>query len=283
VRESVEQAERALVEVEALLVQAPKIQASLTILQNQIEQFNERLSQAYETVGLGITAEALIHEISYIADGLGERLSEIKDYLKATSSSDPRIRAFTRHVEGTISALRKQLGHLDPALRYAREKRETIDLRVFLSEIEDYHKSRWRGGDLSILIEHLSHELFNLTINRGKLTQIFDNLIINSEYWLREDIRRKKLTKGIVKIELKPPKVWISDNGRGIDPTVEQSLFEPFVTTRKKGRGLGLFIVNEFLRSEGGSIDLYNERNAAGRLYAFEIDFSGMMGDEDDE
>ena len=37
--------------------------------------------------------------------------------------------------------------------------------------------------------------------------------------------------------------VW--DNGKGIDPAVENTLFEPFVTEKETGRGLGLYITQE--------------------------------------
>jgi signal transduction histidine kinase len=281
-RDSVGQAVHAIGAVESLLGEVPRIQASLSVLQTQIERFNERLAQMYETMGLGITAEALVHEISYIAAGLAARLAEITRYLKSSSSPDPKLQVFARHVEATIAALRKQLGHLDPALRYVREQRESINLPRFLSEMQEYHQSRWRSGDLSIELVLLSDSEFDLSLNRGKLTQIVDNLIINSEYWLREDLRRGTIKKGVVRIELQSPFVWVSDNGRGIDPSVEGTLFEPFVTTRKKGRGLGLFIVSEFLKADGASISLYQERNAFGRFYAFQIDFAGVLVDGDD-
>ena len=67
------------------------------------------------------------------------------------------------------------------------------------------------------------------------------------------------------------------DNGRGVEEGVEESLFEPFVTTKRSGggRGLGLFVVRQLLDSESCGILLLPDRNARGRRYAFELDFSG--------
>lgn len=251
------------------------------VLQIQIEQFTERLTRAHEAMGLGLTAEALAHEIAAIADGLAARVADVQRQIKSAAVPES-VRAFVRHVNAAVAALRKQLAHLDPSLRYVRERREVIDISAFLEEIAAYHRERWREAPLTVEINRLSRKDFSIEINRGKLTQIFDNLFLNGEYWLREELRLGRLEQGVIKIEVQPPLVWFGDNGRGIDPAVESSLFEPFVTTRRGGRGLGLFIVREFLESEGGSISLYPERSKSGRYYAFELNFSGLIHGSDE-
>jgi C4-dicarboxylate-specific signal transduction histidine kinase len=96
-------------------------------------------------------------------------------------------------------------------------------------------------------------------------------------------MRRGRIKKGEILIETRAPTVFVSDNGYGIDPSVEGTLFEPFVTTRKGGRGLGLFVVQEFLKSEGGTIQLYPERNSSERYYGFELDLSELMATRDND
>ena len=57
-------------------------------------------------------------------------------------------------------------------------------------------------------------------MNKGKLVQIIDNLFLNSEYWLREEIRLKRIKTGTILVEISKPLVRISDNGPGIDPSL---------------------------------------------------------------
>jgi signal transduction histidine kinase len=269
--------EAALQDLSDLLSQIPEIRGAYELLSAQMQQFSERLTEAYETMSLGLTAEALVHEISVIADGLAERAADIKKFLDNPARIEAKTNAFVRHVDTSIAALRKQLGHLDPSLKYAREKREPIEMLEFCEALKSYHESRWREGDLIIEIVAPSAKDFVVFVNRGKLTQIFDNLILNSQYWLRESIRRGKQPPGKITVELNTPRVLFTDNGRGIDPAVAGTLFEPFVTTRDGGRGLGLFIVRELLDSEGSTIKLSRSRNSVGRQYEFELDLSGMI------
>jgi signal transduction histidine kinase len=257
---AVDRGQKALTDAGEILTHLSQIQKRFAVLEAHISRFNERLSQAYEMIGVGLTAEVLAHEIRQIADGLDQRTGAILEYLKGIAGGDAKVAAYARHVRSSVAALRKQLGHLDPSLKYVR-----------------HHESLWKGQPLGVEIRRLDRKPFVVQVNRGKLTQIFDNLLLNSEYWLKEDLRLRRMETGEVLIELRPPQVWFSDNGRGIDPSVENSLFEPFVTTKPDGRGLGLFVVKEFLESEGCRIGLYSERNQQGRLYAFELDLSGMI------
>jgi two-component system, sensor histidine kinase FlrB len=51
----------------------------------------------------------------------------------------------------------------------------------------------------------------------------------------------------------------VRDNGRGIEPAMQDRLFEPFFTTRADGTGLGLAIARGVARAHGGDIALWSE------------------------
>ncbi|MGH6787152.1 MAG: two-component system sensor histidine kinase NtrB [Novosphingobium sp.] len=51
-----------------------------------------------------------------------------------------------------------------------------------------------------------------------------------------------------------PIELRISDNGPGVDPALRDHLFEPFVTTKKTGQGLGLALVRRLVRDMNGRI-----------------------------
>lgn len=245
----------------------------------RLESLREQLAEVYEVVSLGLTAEALSHEIHNISDGLAERTQKLQKHLGAKNITDAAIASFAEHVATSVAALRKQLAHLTPSLKYVRHKREPILMSDFLNETADYHRSRLGGANIDFDVAIGRSGDFTVFMNKGKLTQVFDNLCLNSEYWIREEMRLKRLERGVIAIKLAKPFMKLHDNGRGIDPSVEASLFQPFVTAkgRGKGRGLGLFIVRQLLDSDGCAISVLPTRNAHDRLYVFQVDFSGAL------
>ena len=64
--------------------------------------------------------------------------------------------------------------------------------------------------------------------------------------------------------------VWVSvaDTGAGIPDDQLNLIFEPFYTTKKKGSGLGLMLVQRIVRAHGGRIDLQSQ---VGRGTTFRI------------
>ena len=270
-------------ELQNLLARLKNLETRAIALEAEMEILEDQLNQFSELAGLGLTAEALSHEIHTVADQLAERTKVITSAIKNKNIKNSEIVTYTEYVHTAISALRKQLSHLAPSLRYVRDTKDQIKLHNYFTEIQKFYTGqhgRFANSKISISLEKPFDD-FSILINKGKLTQIVDNLILNSEYWLKEMLRRKEINSPNISIRSKSPFISISDNGRGIDPSIESSLFQPFVTTKPKniGRGLGLFIVRELLDSSGCSIMLLPDKNQYNHRYIFRIDFSGVLDD----
>jgi signal transduction histidine kinase len=278
-KNSIKEARDCIVQIENYMKEMESLSSYGQLLSLQVQGLREQLEQFYEMVSLGLTAEALSHEINNIADNLADRTNNVNNHLKQIDLKDSKLVSYIEYVKTGISGLRKQLSHFSPSLKYVRDKKEVIDLNEYFNEVKDYYSNRFQKNNIQIEFDKINSNKFSLYMNKGKLSQIIDNLLLNSEYWLREDIRLLSINEGIITIDIDKPYIRISDNGRGIEPSIELTLFEPFVTTKGtgKGRGLGLFVVQQFLDSEGCSIMLLSDRNVKGRLYIFEIDLTGGL------
>lgn len=104
--------------------------------------------------------------------------------------------------------------------------------------------------------------------SRDKLIQAFLNLLKNASEAIGEDridgkiILRTSFRPGVrlsvpgsaTRVSL-PLEISIEDNGPGVPPELRTHLFEPFVTTKTSGSGLGLALVAKFIGDHGGIIE----------------------------
>ncbi len=100
--------------------------------------------------------------------------------------------------------------------------------------------------------EKLARQLPEAPLDPGQMQQVLVNLIKNA---MQAMTRGGTLT---VQTGSGPDNVWISvaDTGGGIPQEQINRIFEPFYTTKKKGTGLGLMIVQRIVRAHGGRIEL---------------------------
>lgn len=265
--------------VEGYLAELSQLETKSVVLTDQIGSLREQIQQVHEIIALGLTAEALSHEIDNVTTQLAQRNQQLVRYLRSNNIKEPRVLKFTEYVNTAVAGLRSQLQFLAPSLQYVREKREVIDVEAFVSDIFKHYTMHFASGPIGVKPIYSKGQHFKIEMNRGKLIQILDNIFLNSEYWLKEDHRMGRIARGTITVEVAKPYIRISDNGRGVDPTVEGAVFEPFVSAKGKGkgRGLGLYIVQQLLDSEGCSIRLLPERNSQGRMFKFEIDLTGAL------
>jgi signal transduction histidine kinase len=65
-------------------------------------------------------------------------------------------------------------------------------------------------------------------------------------------------------------RVQISDSGAGIPPDQIQRIFEPFVTTKPRGTGLGLAVTRRIVREHGGTV-VADNRPGGGAVFTVEL------------
>ncbi|MFA6030059.1 MAG: PAS domain S-box protein [Elusimicrobiota bacterium] len=122
----------------------------------------------------------------------------------------------------------------------------------------------------------LPEDLWNIEADEGQLLQAFHNLLLNAAQAspeggvVRVTAENVELPKGAP-----PPlghgrfvRVSVSDEGRGIPPENLKRVFEPYFTTKERGKGLGLATCFSIIQSHGG---LLEARSAPGEGASFTV------------
>ena len=147
---------------------------------------------------------------------------------------------------------------VDEFAKFARmptaEKSETDIIRV----LNDVILLQREGDETTEIAFNPPVESLGLFVDASLMSQALTNLIKNA----REAIEEKRKTgdvQGQVKVLVEPEdeflRIRIQDNGIGL-PEKRSRLFEPYVTNRDEGTGLGLPIVKKIIEDHDGQLDL---------------------------
>mgnify|MGYP003607438804 CR=1 FL=1 len=103
------------------------------------------------------------------------------------------------------------------------------------------------------------HSSRSILIDKNQMEQVIINLVTNSIYALKEKDEKKMYLSSYT--ENSRFFIIISDNGRGIDPEIQDKVFLPFFTTRKDGAGIGLTLSKNIIEAHGGYLSYQTDKD----------------------
>jgi len=225
-----------------------------------------QLIQAEKMNVLGSLLSGMAHEISYPLCrilGLSETAGEATGSFKYEESFE---------IIRQESLRCKRI--LDDLLAFARKYKadETLaDINKVVNDTFNLWKSQKKTNDMRV-IKRLEKNLAGVMININRMQQVFLNLIVNAYHALEENGQEDKAL--IIRTTLYDGKVRITfeDNGPGIPPNNLERIFQPFFTTKKKGKGtgLGLSLSRDIMRKHKGDIWVEN-RSEGGSIFILEL------------
>ena len=140
---------------------------------------------------------------------------------------------------------------------------EIIDKSISLYDAQDNVSINFdldkNAPDLMLDSSSMSRVLINLVKNSYEAAEAKDQVVI--------DIATKYIKNdGVVKLT-------VTDNGAGFDEEVLDKVFEPYVTTKLKGSGLGMAIVQNIIEQHDGRIFASNVKTG-GAMITIEFDYN---------
>jgi two-component system, sporulation sensor kinase E len=188
----------------------------------------------------------------------------------AAPAGDPDTAEIAKRLDQYLTVAKGEVSRLDnivtqflQAIRPSAPQLRPASLNEVVQKTLDLLQPELENRGLTIRCK-LARQLPATPIDPNQIQQVLVNLIRNA---------MQAMTKGGT-LSLQTGEgqddVWVSvaDTGGGIPEELLNRIFEPFYTTKKKGSGLGLMIVQRIVRAHGGRIELESQ---VGRGTTFRI------------
>jgi signal transduction histidine kinase len=216
----------------------------------ELQSAQQMLIRSEKLASVGRLAASIAHEINNpllpiqlnlenMLEGLehGEAI-DVEDIQRTQESVERISRIVNRLLEFTG---KRQSGNMDA---------QALDINQVLEGIISLTRKAFQQENMAI--ESQLASLPPVHGNKDQLEQVFINLALNAKAAMKKGGVLKVRTfenNGHVVIEME-------DNGSGIPAEVIDTIFEPFVSTKEDGTGLGLFISYGIIQNHNGSIQV---------------------------
>ena len=263
---SIEFAERLVKPIEALEKQtgAAKNKIRLPEAKDEADEITtlvQSFMQAQKEAAWSDVAKRMAHEINNPLTPIqlsAERIQ--KRYSSVFKGED--LDFITHSTETIVNQVEVLRGMVNAFGKFAEEPVLTIESFNIINVIKESISLYSKRDNKKTFKLSLHSESFIIQADEQKLRQVFNNLIKNAlDATANSTAPIINITTSNLRINNKAYiELTISDNGQGFEPDIVGNAFEPYVTTKTKGKGLGLAIVKHIIEEHMGHIELKNKK-----------------------
>jgi two-component system sensor kinase FixL len=236
--------------------------------EQRIQELQSELLHVTRMTAMGQMSSALAHE-------LNQPLTAILSYANAASKMAGRPDIPPLELKETLAKLAEQTtraGEIIRRLRAFVEKREPNRRREDLNKLVDESVRLGLVGvrDAGIQVKiQLDPDVADAFIDRIEIQQVLVNLMRNAVEAMH-DLPKRELVVSTNRDSDDFVSVSVSDTGPGLASEVARRLFQPFVSTKAQGMGMGLNICRTIIEAHGGR--LWADSNpGGGAIFRFRL------------
>ncbi len=248
------------VNVAVILVEQLGVALNNSLLQASRLAAERRILQQEKLSTVGLITSSVAHEVK-------NPLSSIKTIATVMAEDLGPDDEHTEDLRMIIGEMDRLSATIDRLLRFARPSNDRGQPASVGAVVEGtlqimQHVARRDGVTIKSVVEA---DLPAVRAGEDEIREILFNLLANAV--------QAATSGGCVRVTATSTSAHVllvvEDDGPGLAAEVQDRLFEPFVTTRLDGTGLGLYVVGKHVRAFCGGIDC--ESDASGTTFRIEI------------
>ena len=238
--------------------------------QAQLRERDAALANSMRFALVGELSTALTHELSQPITALVSYLKAVEMLAAPIQSADPRLEETLR--KATHEALRASdvLKRLRDFYRAGTAHVTTIDVETLIAEVMSTFADR--AGRLGVDLTQEIRIAHEISTDRIQLQMVLHNLLANALDAVADVAPDKRRVRVMATADDDRDRfrLTVEDSGCGVPADIADQLFDPFVTSKTEGMGLGLAISRSLLRSQGGELRL-DASSASGTRFVLEL------------
>lgn len=250
-------------EVEDLEESLNSLAARVTDVVQRLQAAERESLRNDQLAALGQLAAGLAHE-------LRNPLTSIRTLVEAARTGGPQSELDARDLEVIDEELTRLDSTLQTFLDFARPpklERRPVDLRDVVRRTVVLVNPRAERQSVQIDVS-LPKDPLIVDADPEQLRQVLLNLLLNALDALRTDGRIEVIASANMLTQ--EAVIEVADNGPGIPEAIRETLFDPFVSSKSSGTGLGLTICRRIIENHGGAITAGN-RPTGGAVFSLRL------------
>ncbi|MFH1541501.1 MAG: histidine kinase N-terminal 7TM domain-containing protein [bacterium] len=219
---------------------------------SEVKELEDKVRRADKLGALATMAAGMAHEIKNPLSSM-----KVLTQLLPLKFNDAVYRTkFQEIIPREITRIDRIVESLLGFARSTTPNFEKSDPNGLLTETLDYFYEQASNVDVKITT-HLA-KLPDIEMDRGQISQVFSNLILNGiqAMPIGGELKVETLPGKTIDGVLKDILIRVSDTGVGIPADTVKKLFDPFFTNKHEGTGLGLTICHSIVDGHRGYIDV---------------------------
>ena len=234
----------------------------------EVEAATQRLELAHlsRVALLGELTGALAHELSQPLTAILSNAQAATNILDREPLDVDELRGALNDVIDSDRRARDFIDRLRAMLRKEGIRHRAVDLNDVVREVVDLSRSECVSRRTTVATA-LSAEIPRVLGDRVQLQQVVLNLLLNACDAMRETPVPERCVAVATATRDGFVELTVSDRGTGIPADQLHRVFEPFVTFRDDGLGLGLTISRSIVSTHGGSIEAKNNAEGGGATF----------------
>jgi signal transduction histidine kinase len=223
---------------------------SFNTMADRLVELQEDVRKKERHAMFGRIAIGLVHDLSHPIQNVGNGCKLI---LKMWD--DPEYReSFRRTIERELAQIKRVLDDLRNVAKPMPVERFPIDVNKSVADLVDSMATTAENAGLSLTMD-LTPETIYVEGDLFAMNRIYRNLIMNS---IQATNPRGRILIRTLKQD-DHAVIEVADSGFGIPAERLETIFDDFVTTKRRGLGLGLAISKKIVEQLGGTISVTSQ------------------------